>query len=467
MNIAKSFWRLFNRITSSSSTNEDTRRKKFICNVILLGVIGLSFMALLSAIINSYAKGNQYEGVSSTVCSIIFLSFVSLFVLNKKTKSIIASYILIIIFLLPTIYTIYLWGVDIPTGLLAIVLVIVMSGILISSTFSFFATLALSVIMLLLFYRQNTTSFVDLSWKSQPIEQSNIWVFIVLFGVICIISWLSNREIERSLKRARKSESELREERNSLEIKVVERTKELKKAEEAKMAQIVHLAKFGRLAAGIVHDIANPLTAVSLNLEQLQSTKVKGFEKAKKNIEEALIASKRMENFVIAVKKQLQLQEELRKFSLNKEIEQAISVLSYKTKKENVTIKFEAAKEIVLFGNSIKMNQAITNLLADAIDSYKSLSLDKKRIVEVKIKEKDDNIEISVQDYGKGIPAKNISKIFDPFFTTKDVSEGTGIGLTMVKDVVEHDFLGEIKVKSKENIGTIFFIDIPRNKALV
>lgn len=227
-----------------------------------------------------------------------------------------------------------------------------------------------------------------------------------------------------------------------------------------KLAQVVHLAKFGRLASGIVHDIINPLTAVSLNLEQIESSKIKGVKDTRKHIEQALAANKRMESFVSAVKRQIQQQEEKSLFSVNKEIDQAISILAYKSRKENVKIKFEASKEIEVFGNSIKMHQSITNLIADAIDAYKDQQK-KNKLILIKLDKKNGTINLSIEDWGMGIAKKNISKIFDPFFTTKGVHEGTGIGLTTVKDVIEKDFNGTIRVKSQEGTGTTFFVAFP------
>ena len=418
-------------------------------------------MAFVAALITSINYGNAYTGFPPSFCLLLFLFFVGLLVTSKRSKTNIASYLLIFFFLLPTIYTLYKWGIDIPTGLLGISLAIIMSGILVSSQFSFFITSLLAVTIVTLFHFQGGVLPVESSWRTKPLEPSNVWIFIVLFAVINVVAWLSNREIERSLRRARKSEAELKKERDSLEIRVEERTKELKETQRERMVQLTKFAEFGKLASGIFHDLSNPLTAASLNLEEIGRGKKNKYEDVKPFIDRALKATKRVEEFVGSTRRQIQQQDIQKKFNIKKEISEAFEILNYKAQSARVQLRAEGANSLGLYGNPLKFVQVATNLISNAIDSYDKTVDSIERCVLVKCEGGGDYVTIFIQDWGKGIKPEFLTKIFDPFFTTKTVQHGTGIGLSIVKGIVEDDFRGKISIKSEENKGTTFTIKIP------
>ena len=81
-------------------------------------------------------------------------------------------------------------------------------------------------------------------------------------------------------------------------------------------------------------------------------------------------------------------------------------------------------------------------------------------IAEVKTRRIDDNVEIIVTDNGNGIPQNIVDKIFQPFFTTKPTGQGTGLGLSLVYDIIKAHG-GEIKIETKEGQGTEFIIQLP------
>src|SRR6185369_9267351 len=112
-----------------------------------------------------------------------------------------------------------------------------------------------------------------------------------------VLAWLWNHEVEKSLKRARKSESELKEERDMLEITVEERTKALRQTEFEKVEQLHQFAEFGQLASGLFHDLLNLVNAASL------------IDEARVPISRASAMSRRVEGFMQAIRRQLNHQE--------------------------------------------------------------------------------------------------------------------------------------------------------------
>ena len=157
---------------------------------------------------------------------------------------------------------------------------------------------------------------------------NNAFVFVFSFINIMIVAWLSNREIEKSLKRARRSEAALKKERDLLEVKVEERTRALKESQAEKMTQLSRFAEFGRLASGVFHDLINPLTIVSLNLENIKDSSHKELNNVNSSIKRATDASRRMESFILAIKRQLSQQGSLEKFNVCEEIRQVAQILS-------------------------------------------------------------------------------------------------------------------------------------------
>ncbi|MCK9578075.1 HAMP domain-containing histidine kinase [bacterium] len=298
----------------------------------------------------------------------------------------------------------------------------------------------------------------DMSWISKYAEIEDIVMFLAFFFIIATISWLSNREIEKSLQRARNSEKELKKERSNLEIRVEERTREIQQLQIEKMTQVYHFAELGRLSSGIFHDLINPLMAISLNIEQIRKTSEKNesLKTIENSINKATIANDKMQKLIESIRKQMSNQDSDEYFLINKEIKDSIEILNYKAKKSNIEVIFNEKNDLVMFGDSIKFNQIITNIISNSIDSFQNKNT--RNIIEITSEKTDKKIEIIIKDNGCGIPDEIQAKIFDPFFTTKKTGKGTGIGLFLVKEIINKHFEGDIVVKSKINKGTAFII---------
>ncbi len=461
---------LYKKLIRPKSKNEDSQRREFILNIILVSFIIFALLSFINTLINFIRLGSAAysgRGMSPLVLFIVFLFFSILYILSRTGHFIVSAYILLLIHFIGTTYCIYKWGVSLHAGLLLYALLIVIAGILINTRFAFFTTLFTSLTLLIINYL-HTHGIVlpNLYWKTNKIvETKEVIIFATMLCIIMVVSWLSNREIERSLKRARKSEAELKQERDLLEVKVDERTKQLKKAQLEKMEQLYRSAEFGNLSAGLFHDLVNPLTAISLNLGQIQNRENQELISAKTYLSQAISATKRMENFIIAVKKQITHQEQKTLFSLNEEIIQIIQLFSYKARKAGIEIVFFPANNIQTYGDAIKFSQIITNLISNAVDAYGNIEqFGKRREVVINLSIKDDIIYLTVQNWGKGISPEHINKIFEPFFTTKTDTKDLGIGLSIVKNIIEKDFSGNIKVKSRPEEETIFTVELPKKQ---
>lgn len=458
--------RFFKKIISPKSEDEDSRRQEYIFNIIAFGSIVLLIIANGISIIESIAL-EKYRGMSPYITLAILAWFVFLFYLSRRGRFRLASYFLLSAFFLLATYAAFTWGVEIQVALLFFVLIIVMSGILISSRFAFASTIIASLALLLINYL-HVNNFVtpNTYWKTDSAGIADVIMFGVIFGIIATVSWLSNSQIEKSLVRAKKSEADLKDERDSLEIKVDQRTKELKEVQAEKMAQLYRFAEFGRISSGLFHDLINPLNAVSLNLGKTDGTP----EETKQYVSNAVRAAKKLEDLVAAVRKQLAREETKTLFLVEEEIRHVLEVLSHKAEQINVDLRFVPGSDIKMFGDAIKFNQVVLNLVANGIDACMPPTAEMvpissgDRWVKVSLIEEPETMIMVVEDSGVGIPEQHIDKIFEPFFTTKISGQGIGIGLSMAKRIVEKDFGGLLIAKSEAGRGSSFKVSLPVRK---
>lgn len=447
---------ILKKIIKPKNTEEGRARQQYILNIMLTTIIILITIGLLIIsyrLIFSNIENYQANSISLLTMFMVLFLFITLRFASYKGYDRFSSYSLIIILFLLATYMGCKWGIDLPAEILFYVLVIVISGILIGSKLSFINTFLITVTFIIINTLQAKEIFkIDRSWIEKPWGNSDIIVTSIIFFIIATVLWLFNRELK-------KSETELKNERDFLEIKIEEKTKELLITQAKEISQVYKFAEFGKLSSGLFHDLVNPLTALMLNISKVKmdSENDPNFKIIKLEIDQALRASEKMKDYIISVRKQINFQNQKEVFSLNKEIEEAICILNYKTKKNNVELIFSADENIKIIGDPIKFNQIVTNLVSNAIDACDDK--ENKEIIIDLIKE-DNYIELQIADNGKGVSEDIMHKIFEPFFTTKD-GGGLGLGLSLIKKIIEESFLGTISVSSKLNTGTKFTVKIP------
>lgn len=247
-----------------------------------------------------------------------------------------------------------------------------------------------------------------------------------------------------------KKNEELKEINENLEEMVEERTQQLLHSEK--------MATLGQMSGQIGHEINNVLAVIKGRMDLIKIKK-KDNEYIGKTLK---IISEQFDRLSIHSKNLLTLGKpkytEFKKINLREVLEKTIENLLY----SGVLKYYEINKEYhnslpLIFGDASQIDQVFTNLFINAHHA-----MEKNGTIHVAIKILDDNkfIEVHIKDMGKGILEENIEKIFEPFFTTKPEGKGTGLGLPVVKKIVDlHK--GYIKVKSRINVGTTMIIRFP------
>jgi signal transduction histidine kinase len=262
---------------------------------------------------------------------------------------------------------------------------------------------------------------------------------------------------------------DLTESFNVLSTHLLDAQERLKKTAqiEKQMMETEKLASLGQLAAGVAHEINNPLGGIKLCFNNLLKTQMDE-NKRRQHIDVINSGLDRIQNIVkhlLDFSKNSQLN--IAPHSINKIIEDTLSLTEYTISKNNIKLVKMLSPDIPdLMVDSNKLEQVFLNLIINAVqamspDSETEILQCKNGHCSLTIKTwlDDHTCYISFSDTGKGIPLEVLPKIFDPFFTTKGVGEGTGLGLTVSKSIIEQH-KGEITVYTSDK-GTIFTIKLP------
>lgn len=257
-------------------------------------------------------------------------------------------------------------------------------------------------------------------------------------------------------------------ERLLLALSLARQTEEIaetsRKMEESQR-QLFHshrLATVGRLAAGAAHEINNPLTIISLNIQIIQRLLQENMGNGQ--VLERLRVVEEQEGRIAKIIQDLMgfarpAQPKLCPSSIAEVIERVLSVLKDRVSMDGIKVVTDIPADLPLvMVDPLQIEQVFMNLF---INANHAMSIG--GTLTVSALARPEFIEVTVKDTGEGIPSQNLSKIFDPFFTTKKEGEGIGLGLAICHSIVEHNG-GVIRVRSKGGVGTTFAVSLPIDK---
>jgi two-component system C4-dicarboxylate transport sensor histidine kinase DctB len=351
------------------------------------------------------------------------------------------------------------WSVTLPSAVLLYGLVVVLAGILLGTRYSLigFAVVVIVIAGTALAGSHGLITY-DLAWKEKRTGLDDVVGLSFMLGIIAAVSWLFNYQTARSLHRAQRAEAALREQKSLLEITVEERTRELQAVQLEKIQQMYRFAELGQLSTALMHELANHLTSLTLDIEGLQGQgRSRAVSRAKRSI-------RYIDDMVVRVREQLHGTSHTQHFNVVEEISAVVKMLRHRAQMSDVLIKWQPPTDCTglhITGEPVRMRQLMANLISNGIDAYYEArdEMDEKRDVEVYIKSDQNFITITVSDWGRGIPESHVDNLFEPFFSTKQT--GMGMGLYICRQVVVEHFLGDIKVASPAH-PTNFVVTLPK-----
>lgn len=208
------------------------------------------------------------------------------------------------------------------------------------------------------------------------------------------------------------------------------------KLEEAKALQNAKLASLGEMSAGIAHEINNPLAIISASAQVIEKNQGNP-PKLLKHATAMLKATDRIIRIVSGLRKYSRSSEtvEFKKHRLDRLVHESLILIEGKAHRFDTQVQIVSSTEAEIFCNEIEIEQVIINIVSNSIDAVKDLP---ERWVKISIFQAGDSVVLQVRDSGKGIDQTIADRIFQPFFTTKQVGEGTGLGLPIVKGILEN-----------------------------
>ena len=216
------------------------------------------------------------------------------------------------------------------------------------------------------------------------------------------------------------------------------------------------------LAAGVAHEIGNPLNSLTIHLQllerELRDLPADQHVAMKELLEVAQREVTRLDQIISQFLRALRpSQPTLEKVSLKEIVQQTLDFLKHEIRDRDVLVEVEAAEDLpmaLLDRNQIK--QAFFNIIRNAMQAMANGGL-----LKIALSSNDRFVIASFRDTGPGIPPENLGNLFEPYFTTK--AEGTGLGLMIVQRIVR-DHGGELEVRSEPGKGTTFALFLPRDE---
>ncbi len=231
---------------------------------------------------------------------------------------------------------------------------------------------------------------------------------------------------------------------------------------EASLAQAEKLAALGQLAAGVAHEINNPLAAIIANTQLLQRELPADNADWQESLDLIARAGDRAQRVVRGL---LDLaRQEAYEFSttdVNQSLDHAIALIQHQLVAGAITLIREYALDLPLIAASRDHLQGVwLNLMLNARDALKG----KPGEIRVTTRRQDDAVMVAIADTGEGIAPEKLARIFEPFFTTKAPGRGTGLGLSVVHRIVQQHG-GQITAESQMGKGTTFVVRLPLDAA--
>jgi signal transduction histidine kinase len=288
-----------------------------------------------------------------------------------------------------------------------------------------------------------------------PNSRQEILPFLLTLVVLGWVTWASDAMallLKRVGEHLSRLNTALRDNQTLLEARIAERTRELQEAQ----AHVLHqekMAAFGLLAAGIAHEVGNPLTSISSLVQMLQRRDSDGYTQ-----EKLALVNGQLQRIQATLRELINVSRpasnEYTHTSLREILDEALGIAKYYKRTKSRVIETRLAADLpILWARRDQLVQVFLNLILNAIDATS-----RGGHVEITADRRGDTLEVVVRDDGVGIPAEHQGRLFQPYFTTK--KHGTGLGLFVTRKLVA-DHGGGIEHTAGPQGGTVFRVCLP------
>ncbi len=278
--------------------------------------------------------------------------------------------------------------------------------------------------------------------------------------------------------------AELEALRASLEDRVRERTAELERAHRTVLdgQQLLlaseKMAAVGRLTAGFAHELATPLSSTASSLDTLETLRAEYADSIgdasvtaddhraiEAELGQALTLARSANATALRFVKGIRAHtrdpgpQAVERFDASTVATQAVELVAHLARSARIRLEVERSPGVAeVVGVPSRLNQAITNLVGNAIDAVAGTP---SGAVTVRVRAGEGHTIVEVEDNGPGIPPDVVARMFEPLFTTKPYGKGTGLGLSIVDEIVRKELGGRIEVRTSPGAGATFTLHLP------
>lgn len=434
-------------------------------NLIKIVLVGTTFVAVtffLLLCFSYFVGGNTYVLPRMIACIPIFLYLFSIMYFVTKNQLVFAAWLLIGFYTLLGATILWFWSINAQAGILSLLFVIILAGTILGARYIMPTTVGVVCLLAALQLGHNLQLIhPDIASIYKQSTFADVIIYGIIFTVFALLSWLSRRQIEQALERALTAEAALKKEKRMLATRLEEKTRHLREVQLEEMQQLYRFAELGQLSTALLHELANQLTVLTLDIDDIgqRHHQSEAVAHAKESISH-------LDSMVTQVRRQLRENNEFEEFSIVNVINETLETLQPKAAKAHVSIvtsRHTRSSDLHAFGDPLRLSQIITVLVTNAIDSYSALEESQQPgIIEIDIRADSSTITLSVADHAGGISEFQRSQLFMPFKSTKDT--GMGIGLFIAKQMAETHFKGSLSLDERTD-QTRFIIQLPAYRA--
>lgn len=429
-----------------------------LLTIMLVGTFLFVALLLTMLLVGYFIFGSTYLFARMILCASVFIYLFYAAIQLQKQHFKVVGWMLIAMYVALGLIILYFWGINAPIGILVLGFTIILSGVLGGTRY--IIPVASTMVGFLAILHVISSAGIVQPDRAQ-LDDASTWGDVISYGIIflifALVSWLSRRQMEQSLQRALAAEAALEAEKDLLAVRLEEQTRHLREVQFDEMRQLYRFAELGQLSTALLHELANHLTILTLDIDDLQQrhSRSRAIVHAKESISH-------LDAMVDQVRQQLRETNLTKEINIPSLIQETLATIESKAKAAGVALVYEAPsnqKGLSVFGDPLRLSQILTVLITNAVEAYQSTKKDaSKRRVLVKALRRKSLLEITVSDWGAGIPEKERKRLFLPFRSTK--KDGMGVGLFIAKEMIETHFKGTISL-DKPTKHTTFVIQIP------